>query len=46
MKKIETWLNETQFEDFLKRARHYKLTKYALLKELALIEIERTPRNR
>lgn len=46
MKKLEIWVNETQSQDFLKRAQHYKITKYALLKELVLIELERTPRNR
>jgi hypothetical protein len=46
MKKVETWLNEEEFKDLNKRAAHYKITRYALLKELILIEIERTPRNR
>jgi hypothetical protein len=46
MKKVEVWLNEGEFKDFVKRAEHYRMTPYALLKELVLIEIERTPRTR
>jgi SOS response regulatory protein OraA/RecX len=39
MKKVETWLNETEYADFIKRARSYGKTPYALLKELVLKEI-------
>jgi hypothetical protein len=46
VKKVETWLNEEEFKQLLKRCEHYKITSYALLKELVLIELEKFPRNR
>lgn len=44
MKKIETWLNEKEFERFVKRAKTYDLTCYALLKILIQIEISGDPK--
>jgi hypothetical protein len=46
MKKVETWLNEEEFKAFEKRAAHYKMTSYALLKALVIIELQAMPRGR
>lgn len=46
MPNISTWLNREEYKALKKRAETYGITRYILLKELVLIEIERAPRNR
>lgn len=46
MPNVSTWLNREEGKAFKKRVETYGLTEYALLKELVLIELGKSPRKR
>jgi len=41
MKKVEIWLNESQYKEFVRKAKLKGLTRYALLKQIALRELDK-----